>query len=91
MRPSETAATELLFPRFIVLEQAFDHAIGVFAENARLLFAVDVAHPVVVAGLNTSENLLAVHDVWLEINGWTFVKTRRHQIPRKNVATRSHL
>ena len=64
----------------IVIDQSIHHAIGIFMEDALAFCAVDIAHSFVIAGLNTSERVLAVHDIRLAINHRTTIKPRGEQI-----------
>jgi len=65
-------------PRFrIILDQSIRHTVGIFAENAFALRAVNVTHPFVVARLNPREDVVAVHDVRLAINNRTPVNPCR--------------
>src|SRR5205814_6502998 len=75
----------------IVLDQPIGHAVGVFAEDALAFHAVDVEGAFVIAGLNTSESVIAVHHVRLAINYRTTVKPRGEQIARINITARADL
>src|SRR5437764_8503564 len=52
----------------IIFDQSIRHAVGVLAKNTFAFQTVDVASSFVVAGLNSSERILAVHHVGLTIN-----------------------
>ena len=69
----------------IILDQSIRHAVGVFSEDAFAFNAVDVARSFVIAGLNTSEHVFAVHDVRLAVHDRATVNARGEQIARIHV------
>src|SRR5439155_17045601 len=73
----------------VVLDQSIRYAVGVFSEDALTFNAVDVARSFVIAGLNTSKHIFAVHDVRLAVHDWATVKTRGQQIARIHVTAGS--
>jgi hypothetical protein len=74
-----------------MFNQTIYDAVRIFAKNAFAFHAVDVAHPIVIAGLDTSKSVVAVHDVRFTINDRTTIKSRREQIARINITGCSDL
>src|SRR6266853_7026919 len=71
----------LQFPRFrIKIGYSVCHAVGVLAVNTFSFNAIDRSHSLVIARLNTSECVVAVHDEGLAINYRTSIKPRGEQI-----------
>ena len=59
----------------IIIDEAIRYAVGVFSEDAFAFNAVDVARSFVIAGLNTSKDIFAVHDIRFAIHNWATIKT----------------
>src|SRR5215472_5878370 len=75
----------------VIIDQALGHSISIFAEDAFPLDAVNAARSLVIACLNASEGVFAVHHVRFAINDGATIKPRREQITRIDITARPDL
>ena len=69
----------------VIIYEALGDGIGIFAEDRGLGFALDLAQPRVVAGLNSGVVAGGVHDVWLHENYRALIKAIGEEVAHPQV------
>src|SRR4051812_38177185 len=75
----------------VIFEQTLDYAVDVLAIDTWTFQSVEHPRSFVIAGLNSRDDIEAVHDVRFEVDHGALVEPRRDQVAGVDVAARPDL
>src|ERR1700730_8960090 len=80
----------LLSSRLKIGREPVHDTLDVFFENTLPHDASEISEPFVFSGLESRNELLAVHNIGLDEDDWTFIKTIRQQVASPDVPRVPH-